>query len=110
MFKILKQIKRVLDLPNRSINAPIGQNPCFRPGLMHAVFKHWSVSGLIIIGDLYLDNCFASFAQLQSKFYLPSSHFFCYLQIRNFVKHFFPCLDTILVCKSILHGDPLSPY
>ena len=36
-FKILKQIKGVLDLPGVSTYAPICQNPYFKPGMMDAV-------------------------------------------------------------------------
>ena len=61
---------------------------------MDAVFKHWSDKGLTAIENLYIDNHFASFAQLQAKFKLPTSKFFRYLQIRNFVKQSFSCLDA----------------
>lgn len=74
----------------------ICQNPCFKPGLMDAVFKHLSDKGLSTIRDFYIDNHFASFAQLQAKFNLSFSKFF-YLQIGNFVKEFFPLLNTIPV-------------
>lgn len=61
---------------------------------MDAVFKHWSDKGLTTIRDLYIDNHVASFAQLQAKFKLPTNQFFRYLQIRNFVKQSFSCLDA----------------
>ncbi|CAI5656405.1 unnamed protein product [Oreochromis niloticus] len=67
---------------------------------MDPVFKLWSALGLHTIKDLYIDNCFASFAQLQSKFMLPSAHLFRYLQIRNFVKQSFAHLD-----KPPAHSD-----
>lgn len=61
-----------------SIHAPISQNPCFKPGLIDAVFKHWSDKGLTTIKDLYIDNHYASFAQLLADFKLPTSPFLNY--------------------------------
>ena len=111
-IKILKQIKGILNLPGMSIYAPICQNPCFKPGLMDAVFKRWSDKGLTIIKDLYVDDHFVSFAQLQTKFKLPTNHFFRYLQIRNFVKQSFSCLDPthIHVFYDIMTKPPTSKH
>lgn len=67
-LKILKQIKSVLGLPGVSTYAPICQNPCFKPGTMDAAFLQWSDKGLTTVKDLYINNHFASFAQLQAKF------------------------------------------
>uniref|UniRef100_A0A8C4T7W4 Reverse transcriptase domain-containing protein n=1 Tax=Erpetoichthys calabaricus TaxID=27687 RepID=A0A8C4T7W4_ERPCA len=46
--------------------------------------------GIKMLRDLYIDNIFTSFEQLRSKFNLPATHFFYYLQIRNFVKQKLP--------------------
>lgn len=94
-YKILKQIKGVLKPPELSIYAPICQNPCFKPGTMDAVFTQWSDRGLSTIRDLYINNHFATFAQLKSKFGLPAGHFFRYLQIRNFVRQSIPHFETL---------------
>lgn len=64
----IKQIKSVLGLPGVSTYAPICQNPCFKPGTMDAAFLQWSDKGLTTVKDLYINNYFASFAQLQAKF------------------------------------------
>uniref|UniRef100_A0A671XVP2 Reverse transcriptase domain-containing protein n=1 Tax=Sparus aurata TaxID=8175 RepID=A0A671XVP2_SPAAU len=94
-FKILQQIKGVLDLPGVSTYAPICQNPYFKPGMMDAAFVQWSDKGLTAIIDLYINDHFATFAQLQTKFGLPSSHFFRYLQVRNFVRQSIPHFETL---------------
>ena len=94
-FKILKQIKGVLDLPGVSTYAPICQNPYFKLGMMDAAFVQWSDKGLTAIIDLYVNDHFATFAQLQEKFGLPSSHFFRYLQVRNFVRQSIPHFETL---------------
>ena len=93
--KILKQIKGVLNLPALSIYSPICHNPCFIPGTMDAAFTQWSDKGLCAIKDLYINKKFASFAQLQTKFGLPSSHFFRYLQVRNLVRQSIPHFTSI---------------
>lgn len=87
-LKILKQIKAVLGLPGMSSYAPICQNPCFKPGTMDAAFLQWFDKGLTTIKDIYINSHFASFTQLKAKFALSHSHFFQYLQIRNFVSLF----------------------
>ncbi len=94
-LKILKKIKFVLNLPGLSTHAPICQNPCFKLGTMDAAFLQWSDKGLTTVKDLYINNHFASFAQLQAKFGLPSSHFFRYLQVRNFVRQSIPHFESL---------------
>ncbi len=42
--------------------------------------------GIVSLKDLYFDRHFGSFEQLQSKFSLPKSHFFRYLQLRHYVQ------------------------
>uniref|UniRef100_A0A669DW20 Reverse transcriptase domain-containing protein n=1 Tax=Oreochromis niloticus TaxID=8128 RepID=A0A669DW20_ORENI len=111
--KILNQIKRILNLPELSTFAPICRNPSFKPSTMDAAFKQWPVKGLTAIKDLYIDNHFASFAQLQTKYNLPTSHFFRYLQIRNYVKQAFSNLDTIPiqhVFYNIMNEPPTSKH
>ena len=85
----------MLNLPGLSTHAPICQNPCFKSGMMDAAFVQWSDKGLSSVKDLYINNHFASFAQLQEKFGLPSSHFFRYLQVRNIVRQSIPHFETL---------------
>lgn len=89
-LRILKQIKSVLKLSDLSSYAPIWQNPTFKPGLLDSTFTSWAVQGLSVVRDFYINKCFASFAQLQEKYQIPTGHFFRYLQIRNFVKQSLP--------------------
>lgn len=73
----------------------------------------WSNKGLTTIRDLYIDNHFASFAQLQAKFKLPTNQFFCYLQIRNIVKHTSSLLDATPMPHyffDIMTSPPTSKY
>lgn len=42
--------------------------------------------GIRSIHNLYIKDTVASFSQLDQMYDLPNNHFFCYLQIRSFVK------------------------
>ncbi|CAI5660574.1 unnamed protein product [Oreochromis niloticus] len=84
--KIFSQIKKGCGLPDTSIHTPIYGNHAFPPSCLDASFDIWTQKGIITLKDLYIDRQFASFTQLQNKFSLPASHFFHYLQIRNYVR------------------------
>lgn len=64
------------------------------PGLpeFHAFLDSpwWRNQGVIILGDVVLNNVFMSFHQLQSKFQLPRQLFFRYLQLRHVSSSQFP--------------------
>lgn len=51
------------------------------------VFSLWKRKGIGCIGSLYMNE---QFKELQSKYELPNSHFFRYLQIRDYVRKYFP--------------------
>ncbi len=59
-------------------------NPEFLPSRWDATFKRWSDKGLIIIDQLFNGSTLHSFSDLKKKIML-SSHFFRYLQIRNYI-------------------------
>ena len=64
----------------------------FLPSQVDRVFADWRESGLVA---LKADKHFDSFGQLTTKFNLPNSHHFQYLQIRHCVKGVFPNFDTM---------------
>ncbi|MBN3289039.1 LIN1 transcriptase, partial [Polypterus senegalus] len=70
--------------------APLQKNHLFQPSQTYAVFNIWKKFGINLLRDLYIDNVFASYEQLRSKFNIPATNFFHYLQIRNFVKQNLP--------------------
>lgn len=125
---ILKQFKKCLGAQNISLYSPIVNNHLFRPSLLDRGFQTWHDKGIHSISDLYIDNSFASFEQLSTKYKLPNSHFFRYLQIRDFVKKKFSnfpntpplsCFDNLLKFNLFMKGrvsiiyssimDTLSP-
>lgn len=80
------QIKKTLNLTNTSSFARICHSHAFHPPQSDPVFSIWKGKGLATMKDLYIDNVFASFDQLKAKFDLPPSHFFRYLQVRNYTR------------------------
>lgn len=92
---ILRQIKKANHITRNSIYAPMCQNPLFKPGQLHGAFVTWKKKGIVTFADLFIDGQFASFTQLCSKFKLPNSNFFRYLQIRHFVMQTFRQIESI---------------
>ena len=54
--------------------------------MLDGAFDVWRRGGISSLHDLYVDNVFASFEQLVSKYGIPRSHFYRFLQVRDFVK------------------------
>lgn len=57
----------------------------FIPSIIEDSFGAWSVNGLRVLKDMYIDGTFATFQQVKTKFQIPNAHFFKYLQVRSFV-------------------------
>lgn len=85
-LKVWYQIKKTFNLTNIYSFAPICHTHAFHPSQSDPVFSIWKGKGLTTIKDLYIENVFASFDQLKAKFDLPPSHFFRYLQVRNYTR------------------------
>lgn len=84
-LKIYSQFRKHFGLHQLSFSSPIASNNLFPPSLQDATFRGWRSKGLKNFKDLFIENKFASFAQLSNKYDLPTSHFFRYLQIRHFI-------------------------
>ena len=84
-LKIWNQFRFAFSLRGFSLSGPINQNILFPPTLNDGAFAIWHSLGLSSLAQLFFDDTFASFAQLQEKFNLPQSHFSPYVQTRNFV-------------------------
>uniref|UniRef100_A0A0S7EX59 LIN1 n=1 Tax=Poeciliopsis prolifica TaxID=188132 RepID=A0A0S7EX59_9TELE len=85
-IRIWKQIQKFIKAPEVYFDTPICENHSFAPGLCDAVFRTWRMKGIDVIGNLYINGTFASFAQLCSEYNLPPSSFFRYLQVRDYVR------------------------
>lgn len=76
----------------------------FPPSVSDGTFGVWFRSGIHSLQDLYVDNNFASFEQLVNRFNIPRSHFFRYLQLRNFIashSNCFPLYPQVSLLDSI---------
>lgn len=110
-FRIWTQFRRLFAQKDISIYAPITKNHLFKPSVMDNTFDSWVKGGVLTIGHLFINNSFASFDQLISKFSIPRSHFFKYLQIRNFIStsiSSFPSKPPSSLLDSILKINPSS--
>lgn len=92
--RIWKQTKSHFKLKPISYALPITGNPTFPPSILDNTFNLWMNRGIHTIGELYINGIFASFAQLQSKYNIPGSSFFRYLQIRNYVRKYLQNFET----------------
>lgn len=77
-IKILKHIKRVLQVPEFSVYSPICFNHYFIPYQSDQAFAQWKDKGLTTIADLYINNHFAFYMELKETFSLPQAHSFRY--------------------------------
>lgn len=89
-LKIWKQIRIYIKAHKVYFDSPICKNHSFIPALNDMFFSLWKRKGIGCIGSLYMNEQFLSFKELQSKYELPNSHFFRYLQIRDYVRKYFP--------------------
>ena len=108
-LRVWTQFKRHFGLQSLSLLAPIVANPAFPPSIVDRAFLSWSTLGIKTFKDLYIDDTFASFEQLSTKYTLPRSNFFRYLQIRSFVRNVspqFPNLPETVPVDSLLRPLP----
>lgn len=81
-----------------SLKSPIHANHMFPSSLQDSVFLQWQNRGLRTQQDLFIDGSFASFQQLHTKFLIPHTHFFRYLQLHDLIRkqlpHFPECLPS----------------
>ncbi|CAI5697409.1 unnamed protein product [Oreochromis niloticus] len=88
-LKIWSQIRRHFHWHQCSISTPLIHNQAYTL-LSGSTFQLWNSKGIHTIKDLFIDNLFPSFQQLQKNFSIENRDFFKYLQIRHFIKETFP--------------------
>ena len=118
-LNIWSQLKRHLGLQSISLLSPVHSNPLFTPSINDQAFAAWRDLGVVSVKDLYIEGIFASFDQLVGVFKLQRSHFFRYLQVRDFARNRFPgfpaippstLIDTILNINPYLKGTISELY
>ena len=80
------QFRRSFGLQLFLLKSPIAANHLFAPSMADGAFKIWHRKGLKCFDDLYIDNCFVSFSKLNETFGIANTHFFRFLQIRDFIQ------------------------
>lgn len=84
-LKIWIQFRCHFKFSSASCLGPISKNHLFTPSILDSAFTLWSRLGINRFEDLYDGDTFSSFDSLCSKFNIPSSHLFRYLQVHHFV-------------------------
>ena len=106
-LKIWNQFRWHFRLQVIFVFAPIHSNPLFTPSIIDKAFWIWKDLGIVSIKQLYISGIFASFDQLTQTFNLQPTHFFRYLQVRDFVRHNFPGLYNTLLKSQTTTADVL---
>lgn len=110
-LKMWKQLIKHFGLCSNPLQGPIIKNHMFAPSFDNNTFADWDGMGLNSFMDLFIDDLFPTFEQLKVKFNLPNSHFFKYLQVRNFVKYNninFPRVPAQVPIDSIFLNNPAA--
>ena len=108
-LRIWNQFRRHFGLRLIPVRSPVHCNPLFKPSVIDKAFLIWKDLGIVSIKHLYINGIFASFSQLTQAFNLQPTHFFRYLQVRDFVRnHFpgFPALPPSTLTDTILEVNP----
>jgi len=118
-LRIWIQFRKSFGFRDPSLLSPVYRNHFFPPSLQDGSFKSFSQKGIKCFKDLFLDNVFASFEQLVSRFGLTRSDFFRVLQVRHYVKSLIPDfpaipsenpLDRFLSCNTLAKGSIATLY
>ncbi len=89
-LRVWAQFRRHFGLLAFCLSSPIIANHLFQPSLLDSKFQEWQRLGICRFKDLFIDNMFLPFEHLSRNFNLPNSHFFRYLQIRDFLRRQIP--------------------
>lgn len=112
-LKIWSQIRRHFGWLTLPLATPICNNHLFVPAKMDLRFSVLEHKGLGTLGDLYVNDVFASFNELVTRFNFNKSDLFRYFQLRNFAKKcstLFPKIptssgiDLVLRAKTLVKG------
>lgn len=82
-YDVHKTIGKEIRLSPKS---PLNQNELIPMTVNNKILETWHYSGIHILEDCFEDGLFMSFEQLRRKYNLPSNTFFCYLQLRSFLR------------------------
>ena len=86
-LKIWTQIRRHFGWQSISFKSPVYANHYFKPSVMDKAVLIWYNAGIKQFQDLYYNGTFVSFQYRCDSFNIPRTHFFRFLQIRNFIRN-----------------------
>uniref|UniRef100_A0A669BRS1 Reverse transcriptase domain-containing protein n=1 Tax=Oreochromis niloticus TaxID=8128 RepID=A0A669BRS1_ORENI len=89
-LKIWFQFRSHFKFISPSTRLPLLRNHLFSPATTNTAYLTWHERGIKTMSALYKGDVFLSFSELSSKFNLPPTHLFLYLQIRHCVSSLFP--------------------
>ena len=108
-LRIWSQFRIHFGLRHMVTSIPIARNPHFKPALLDSAFHIWSQKGLKSVTDLFHNKTFSSFEFLVKEHGIPRSHFFRYLQIRDFVRKHFPSFPSAPTSSPVHECISLDP-
>ncbi len=85
LLKIWSQIRKFYGWQSCSLQSPLIKNHSFAPSFANTMFEEWFEKGIHNFLDIFIDQIFPSFEQVQEKYNISRSQFHKYLQIRSFV-------------------------
>ena len=108
-LRIWSQFRTHFGLGHMETSIPIARNPHFKPALLDSAFHIWSQKGLKSVTDLFHNKTFSSFEFLVKEHGIPRSHFFRYLQIRDFARKHFPSFPSAPTSSPVHECISLDP-
>ena len=84
-LKIWSQIRKSYGWQSCSLHSLLIKNHVFAPCFTNTLFKNWFEKGIHTFLDIFIDQVFPTFEQIQENYNIPRSQFYKYLQIRSFV-------------------------
>lgn len=110
-IRIWIQFRKFFGYQSLSLLSPIASNHLFTPSRSDSTFQRWHEKGIKSFASMFQDGCFVSFNKLSEKYNLPNTHFFRYLQVRQYVRANlpgFPSEPIVNAIDTFLSFDPLS--
>lgn len=87
VIKMWHEVQKNIGLKNIfSPKTSLKQNELIPMSVDNKILETWHQKGIRHLEDCYKDGCLMSFEDLRRKYDLSSRNFFCYLQLRSFLK------------------------
>lgn len=81
--KVWDTSKSMLQYRGYSQYTPLWDNNTLPEIAKFGTFEHWKLRDITLVSQLFLNDVFKSFQQLEEEFHLPQNCFYQYLQLRH---------------------------